>query len=130
MTFLSSSALWGVGADSGLQAEAWRRREAAMAGGRLGTETAGSSPATNNSPPQTAQRGALASAGLGGLGRCGRKSVTLSLPPLCVRNSHLPPGAHPSLRCTPRAHAHVLGHMAERRLRVTGAADGSSESRK
>ena len=64
MTFLSSSALWGggggVGADSGLQAETWRRREAAMAGGRLGTETAGTSPATNNSPPQTAQWGALA----------------------------------------------------------------------
>lgn len=39
-----------VGADSGLQAETWRWREAAMAGGRLGTETAGTSPATNNSP--------------------------------------------------------------------------------
>ena len=36
----------------------------------------------------------------------------------------------PSLRCTPCSHAHVLGHMAERRLRVMGAADGSSESRK
>ena len=68
MTFLSSSALWGVGgggvgADSGLQAETWRRREAAMAGGRLGTETAGTLPATNNSRPQTAQWGALASLG-------------------------------------------------------------------
>lgn len=84
-----------VGADSGLQAETWRWREAAMAGGRLGTETAGTSPATDNSPPQTAQWGALASAWLGGLGRCGRKGVTVSLPPPCVRDGHLPPGAHP-----------------------------------
>ena len=36
----------------------------------------------------------------------------------------------PSLRCIPCAHAHVLRHMVERRPRVTGAADGSSESRK
>lgn len=84
-----------VGADSGLQAETWRWREAAMAGGRLGTETAGTSPATNNSPPQTAQWGALDSAWLGGLGRRGRKGVTVSLPPPCVWNGHLPPGAHP-----------------------------------
>ena len=73
-----------------------------MAGGRLGTETAGTSPATNNSPPQTAQWGALDSAWLGSLGprgrkgvRRGRKGVTVSLPPPCVWNSHLPPGAHP-----------------------------------
>lgn len=38
--------------------------EAAMAGRRLGTEIAGTSPATNNSPPQTAQWETLALAWL------------------------------------------------------------------
>lgn len=50
---------WGVGgAESGLQAEAYGG-EAAVAGGRLGTEMAGTSPAINNSPPQTAQWGSF-----------------------------------------------------------------------
>lgn len=82
-----------------------------MAGGRLGTETAGTSPATNNSPPQTAQWGAWALAWLGCLGGRGRKSVTLASQNLGVQNSHLSPGTHPFLKHTHPMHMHVcLSH--------------------
>ena len=84
-----------------------------MAGGRLGTEIAGTSPATNNSPPQTAQWGALALPWLGGLGQHGRKSVTLSLQPLCVQNSHLSPGAHLLCEHAHSMHTHVCGSESD-----------------
>lgn len=98
MTFLSSSALWVGG--GWVQTVGCRLR---LGGGEklpwqgAGWEQRLLAPRQLQiiPPPQTAQWGALDSAWLGGLGRRGRKGVTVSLPPPCVWNGHLPPGAHP-----------------------------------
>lgn len=57
------------------------------------------------------------------LGWCGRKSVTLSLQPLCIQNSHLPPRTHPLSEHAHSVHTHVCWYTW---LRDVSEGDGGS----